>query len=447
MSTEALQLVKELNQNFEALKEANKQADSDREEHGRVLKDTADKIAKIDNEFEALREKQSELEREIALARVPRDRGASERLEEEAEHTRAFENWLRNPKDPEASTRLKHAAAAAVKALNGAAAEAYGTKSVELRRKAVTLSGSAGGIPTEIHDRIVSKIIDISPVRQVANVATTSNENRKFPVIEDDSGFGWAGAGDSRSETATPSIQGVTLTYGTAYGYPKIEEEALNDLAWDVLAWLEDDLAMRLARAEGIAFISGDGSSKPTGFTSGSPSAVADTGASPERAFGTLQYLPTGAAAGFQEDAFGGTSPETDPAACLFDALYALRAGYRQNAVWMMNRLTLAAVRKFRDADGNYLFLPGLVAGTPDRLLGYPLQEAEDMPDLGANAFPIAVGDFNRGYQIADIVGTMNITVDNNITAPGFVKFYGRRRLGGKVLDDDAIKLIKCATS
>ena len=78
----------------------------------------------------------------------------------------------------------------------------------------------------------------------------------------------------------------------------------------------------------------------------------------------------------------------------LIDLVYALKAGYRQNASWVMNRKTQAAIRKLKDADGNYLWQPAATAGSRATLMGFPMVEAEDMPDIGANATPIAFGDF-----------------------------------------------------
>jgi HK97 family phage major capsid protein len=226
----------------------------------------------------------------------------------------------------------------------------------------------------------------------------------------------------------------------------------MNDVAMNVSALIEDTASRVLAQQEGVAFISGNGTARPTGFLNGtavSPQTIVSTGdeASPQRAFGSLQYFATGAAAGFQTDAYAAASPKGDPAGVLFDTVYGLKAEYRANARWMTSKATLATIRKFRDLDGNYLYIPGLVAGQPDSLLGYPLIEAEAMPAIAANAVVAAFADFNAAYQIGDIINTLRITVDDNITAPGFTKFYLRRRVGGNVLNDDAMKLVKCATT
>ena len=361
-----------------------------------------------------------------------------QQTKEDVEHMSAFQGWLRAPKNPYSISRLQEA--------HVAVAEMQRRRWEQNPQMAITITTTGGGnaIPTEVAARMQEKIYDMSPIRRIANVVTANNENLRFVVLDNDAVGGWVGAGGTRSETATPTFQAFTLTYGTAYAYPQVYEEAMNDIAFDVAALVERVSAEVLAAQEGNAFVDGDGTDKPTGFLNGTPVATDDE-ASPARAFGTLQYFPTGAASDFQNDALG--SPAGDPAGVLFDTVYGIKAGYRGNSTWVMNKTTLGKIRKFRDANGNYLYLPGLVAGQPDSLIGYPIMEAEHMPDTGANTFPVAFGDFNAGYQIGDIIGTLRITVDDNITAPGFVKFYIRRRLGGNVANDDAIKVIKCATS
>lgn len=169
---------------------------------------------------------------------------------------------------------------------------------------------------------------------------------------------------------------------------------------------------------------------KPTGFLTGTPVSTADS----SRAFGVLQYVASGQAAAMP------TSLDT-----LYDVVYALRARYRNNARWLTSKLVLASMRKYKDADNNYLWQPSLIVGQPSTFMGYAVNEAEDMPAVAANAFPVAFGDFREGYLIADRVG-MRITRDE-ITTPGFVKFYVRKRVGGKIRNSEAIKLLKIATS
>ena len=108
-----------------------------------------------------------------------------------------------------------------------------------------------------------------------------------------------------------------------------------------------------------------------------------------------------------------------------------------------MNSATLAEVRKLKAADGSFLWQPGLMEGQPNRLLGYPVVEAEDMPDIAGDAFPIAFGNFRAGYLIAERSATAILR--DPFTNKPFVHFYATKRIGGQVLDSDAIKLLKIA--
>jgi HK97 family phage major capsid protein len=128
-----------------------------------------------------------------------------------------------------------------------------------------------------------------------------------------------------------------------------------------------------------------------------------------------------------------------------YDLVYGIRARYRNNAQWVTSKAVLAAMRKYKDSTGQYLWQPALTAGQPATFLGYGITEAEDMPAVAANSFPLAFGDFKEGYLICDRVGT-RMTRDE-ITTPGFVKFYVRKRVGGILRNTQAIKLLKVAAS
>jgi HK97 family phage major capsid protein len=189
--------------------------------------------------------------------------------------------------------------------------------------------------------------------------------------------------------------------------------------------------AEAIAQGEGAAFIAGNGTKKPTGLLAGlTPVATGDTA----RAFGALQYIASGQAGALP------TSLDT-----FYDMVYALRARYRNNARWLTSKLLLASLRKYKDSTGQYMWQNAVTAGQPDSFMGYPVVEAEDMPGVAANSFPLAFGDFKEGYLICDRVG-MRVTRDE-ITQPGFVKFYVRKRVGGKLRNTQAIKLLKIAAS
>lgn len=329
-----------------------------------------------------------------------------------------------------------------VKAIRSASAFA------ELQTRAVDADygtdSTSGGvmIPEVIASQILMKLLDISPMRQLVTVTQVSTPNYQRLVDELGTASGWVGETTSRTETGTPTVQKVTFTHGELYALPKASQWSLSDLMINVEAWLVNSVSKEFAYQEGVAIVSGNGSNKPTGFLNGSPSSAGDED-SPARAFGTLQYIPTGKAGAFVNSRVD--SPPGDPGDVFIRTVYALKAGYRQNARWVMNKSTLSTVMRFKDADGNYLWRPGLVAGQPAQLIGYPITEAEAMPDVGSNTFPVAFGDFKEGYELIDIAGMRMIR--DEVTSKGNVLFYISRRLGGKVVNDDAIKVIKAAAS
>src|SRR6185437_13497011 len=161
-----------------------------------------------------------------------------------------------------------------------------------------------------------------------------------------------------------------------------------------------------------------------------------DTVANDSWVWGKLGHVATGSAGAF---------PSSDPSDVLVDLIYALKAGYRQNGSFVMNRKTQAAVRKFKDASGNYLWQPPAQAGGRASLMTFPVVEAEDMPDVAADSLSIAFGDFNRGYLVVDRAGVS--VLRDPYSAKPYVLFYTTKRVGGGVQDFDAIKVMKFAAS
>lgn len=343
--------------------------------------------------------------------------GRHERLEDR-EHADAFASWLRAPQDRGRMTDLAGAEAAAMRGRPHASGN--------------TLTGSAGGfaVPEPVSARIQERILDVSPLRRLAtNVAVTST-GTKFLVNRNDAASAWVGETAERTGTAEPTIDLRAPSYGTVMGYVEATEELLLDSAVDIRTWFTNAVAQQIAQAEGAAFVSGNGTNKPTGFLAG-PTPVTTGDAT--RASGTLQYVPTGEAAAIDIDS-------------LFDIFFALKAQHRASASWLMSSATGAIVAKLRDAENRSFWQPSLSADAPNMLLGRPVYFAEDLPAVGANTFPIAFGNWEAGYLISDS-GGLRITIDDNITKPGFVKFYVRRRVGGIIYDSEAIKLLKVAAS
>lgn len=306
------------------------------------------------------------------------------------------------------------------------------------------LTDAAGGVlvPEILLSRIYDRVKDQTAMRRLASIASVSSGDVKFPVNKNDATSNWVGELDERTGTTTPTLLERKPTTGTVYSYVACSEELFSDAAFDIGTWFAMTAGDELSYAEGAAFISGNGTNKPTGILATTP--VADLDASPAPDSKALLYVPTGAAGAFPEDRLG--SPAGDPVGVLWDAVYSLKAQHRAAGTWLMNSATAKVLAKWRDADGRNLWQPAMTAGAPATLLGYPVALDESMPDIGSNSHPILFGDFARGYLIADVVG-LRVSVDDNISQPGLVKWYLRKRVGGIVADNRAVVAIKCAAS
>ncbi len=292
------------------------------------------------------------------------------------------------------------------------------------------LADGGYAVPREIDAAIAVQLRKMSPIRSIAQVVQTGTAGYRKLVATTATASGWVSETAVRPMTNTPTFNEIAPPSGELYANPAASQAMLDDAAFNLEEWLASEIAMEFARAEGAAFVSGSGTNQPRGFLQ---APTANTGDA-VRAFGTLQFTASGNATGF------GTSPELK----LIDLVHALKSGHRQGASWVMNSATLAEVRKFKAADGTFIWQPGILDGAPARLLGYPVIEAEDMPDVAANALPIAFGNFKAGYLIAERT-TTSILRDPFTNKP-FVHFYATKRIGGQVLDSEAIKLLKIST-
>jgi HK97 family phage major capsid protein len=323
-------------------------------------------------------------------------------------------------------------------ALDGARVEENGAfagfvrTGATIEMKAFTgVSGDAGGyaVPREIDRDIAAVMKSISPIRGIANVVQVGSAGYRKLITSGGTPSGWAAETAARPETATPVFAELAPPMGELYANPSASQAMLDDAAFDVEAWLAEEIAREFAKAEGAAFVNGNGVNRPRGFLQ-APTSAAKDGVRP---IGTLQHLSTGTAGDF-----GANADER-----LIDLVQALRAPYRQGACFVMNAATLARIRKLKTGDGTPLWQPSLVAGQPASLLGYPVVEAEDMPDIAANSPSIAFGNFRAGYLIAER-GETAILRDPYSNKP-FVGFYATRRIGGCVADSEAIKLLEFA--
>ncbi|GLR47443.1 phage major capsid protein [Sphingomonas astaxanthinifaciens] len=272
-------------------------------------------------------------------------------------------------------------------------------------------SGAAGGlaIPREIDEVIDRTLVAISPIRRICNVVKVGSSNYRKLITNGGTPSGWVGFEALRPETATPSFTEIVPATGELYANPAASQHMLDDAKFDVEAWLANEIATEFARAEGMAFVKGTGTNQPLGFLS-SPNAVTADGARP---IGTLQTIGTGVLGGF---------PASNPQDKLVDLVQSLRQPYRQGAVFVMNSATAAVVRKMKTTDGAFIWQPGMVAGQPSTLLGYPVVEAEDMPDIASSSLSIAFGNFKAGYIITERAET-SILRDPYSKKP-YVYFY-----------------------
>ena len=308
-----------------------------------------------------------------------------------------------------------------------------GLRGLVLDGKAMSTAVAADGgylVDPQTADTIRSMLVSTSSLRAISNVVQV--EATSFDVLIDRSevGSGWATEVAATSETATPTIERISIKLHELAAMPKASQRLLDDSAFDVEGWLAGKIATRFIRAEAGAFINGDGVDKPKGILL--PAKVANA----SWTWGSLGYIPTGAAADFAT---------TNAVDCIISLVYALGADYRANATFIMNSKTAGAVRKMKDADGRFMWSDGLAASEPARLMGYAVQICEDMPDIAANAYAMAFGDFSAGYTIAERPD-LRILRDPFSAKPN-VLFYASKRVGGDVTDFAAIKLLKIAIS
>ncbi len=304
-------------------------------------------------------------------------------------------------------------------------------RSMNVEGKALAAgTGADGGylVPPETEAAVNRALKAISPIRAIASVRQVSGNVYKKPFATTGVGTGWVGETAARAQTTTPTLSELAFPTMELYAMPAATQTLLDDSAVDIDQWIAEEVRLAFAQQEGQAFVSGDGINKPKGFL------AYDTVAAASWEFGKLGFISTGAAGAF---------PASNPSDKLIDLAYAVKAGYRANGTFVMNRSTQSAIRKLKDADGNYLWQPAAQPGTPSTLLGFPLVESEDMPDIGANSLSIAFGDFERGYLIVDRIGIS--VLRDPYSAKPYVLFYTTKRVGGGVQDFEAIKFLKFA--
>ena len=307
--------------------------------------------------------------------------------------------------------------------------EAGGLKRLESKALSAG-SGPDGGYlaPATVEGEILRRLATVSPIRSLATVRTISSGTYKKAFSTTGPASGWVSETAARPQGASPTLAELSFPAMELYAMPAATQTLLDDAIVDIDQWIAEEVESAFAEQEGAAFVNGDGVDKPKGFLA--YPTVADASWN----WGNIGVLNTGVAGAF---------PASNPSDVLVDLIYALKAGFRQNASFVMNRKTQGTVRKFKDSTGNYLWQPPASAGAPATLLGFPLVEAEDMPNVANNAVSIAFGDFRRGYLVVDRAGVRILR--DPYSAKPYVLFYTTKRVGGGIQDFAAIKGLKFA--
>lgn len=303
----------------------------------------------------------------------------------------------------------------------------------DIERKAMNVGTPADGgyaVPIQQDRDIMRLLTDLSPMRQVCRVMTVGTEDYRKLVNLGGTASGWVGETDARPATAGPTLAQLKPSFGELYANPEVTQKALDDIFFDVEGELSQDISESFAVLEGKAFLSGTGTNQPVGLLTAKTSAEADSA----RAFGTVQHIATGVADNF---------PAKDPADILIDLIYSMKAGYRTGAQFMVNSMTLATMRKWKDGDGNYIWQPAMQNGQPGSIFGYGYVTNEDMPSAGAGAIPVVFANFQQAYVIFDRVGIRSLR--DPYTNKPFVGFYTTKRVGSMIANTQAVKFLKCA--
>lgn len=393
----------ELNRTFAAFREVNDRRLSELE-RGREDVVTNEHVDRINASISELTETVNGQRETLDALRVGGSNG-NQASPEAREHRAAFNSWFRRGQEPEA-----------------------GMAALEVRAALTTQSDPDGGfvVPVEMDASISRVLAAQSAMRGLARVVTTSGRGYKTLVSQGGATAGWVGEQASRPSTSTPTLAEIEVPAGEIYANAYATQRLLDDASIDIEAWLADEVAITFAEKEGTAFITGNGVNQPMGILSYTPIANASY------AWGKLGFVATGSAGAFA----------TAGADNLIDLLGALKPGHRNNAAFLTSDATLTTMRKFKSTTNEYIWAPPTVTG-PETILGKPVVTDDNMPAVAANSYSVAVGDFQRGYLINDRLGAR--VLRDPYTNKPYVNFYTTKRVGGGVVNFEAIKLLKFA--
>jgi len=270
-------------------------------------------------------------------------------------------------------------------------------------------------------NRIVTRLFEADPIRQLASVETISTDAIEWLVDYGEAGWGWEAETVAGDETDTPQLFKKRIPVHIMYAKPRASQSLLEDSAINIENWLADKVSNRFMRGEGAAFVGGDGVGKPRGFLTYDGYDTAGTDQ-----WGRIEQQNMGAAAAVTADGF-------------IDVMYRLIEQYLQRASWLMNRLTVAATMQLKDGQGNYIWKPGLTEERNSTILGLDVRMSTTMPVVAAGALSVAIADWTEAYMVVDRLG---ITIQRDpFTQKPMIEFYTRKRVGGDVINFQAIKI------
>ena len=291
-----------------------------------------------------------------------------------------------------------------------------------MERKALTVSNdSTGGYlaPPEYVRELLKTVTEISPIRSIARIRSTGARSIQVPKRTGQFAAQWVSESGSRSETTGWNVGLEEIPAHEQYALVDISEQDLEDSVFNLEAEMQSEFSEQFAKAEGAAFVSGDMVGKPEGFMTNSNVSSVNSGDADEITADGLISL-----------------------------VHNIKSAYSSNGTFVFNRTTLAKIRKLKDTAGQYVFQAGmsLQGGVTNTILGHSYVEATDMPSEGANTFPVAFGDFRRGYMIVDRVNLAVLRDPFTQATTGNVRYIARRRVGGQVIQAEAISKLKCST-
>lgn len=394
--------VETLGKTFESFKEVNNKRLDEIEAKGKADPITEDKLSKIEKDLDKYADMEKSIKAQADIAKQSQEQMS--RLETivsrpdfgkgspvESIQKKVFDKWLRQGKDVLSPD--------------------------EVKVLTVSNDNTAGYLaPPEYVRELIKGIIEYSPIRSIARIRQTTHRSIQMPKRTGTFSAQWVAEQGTRSETTGYAVGLEEIPAHELYALVDISEQEVEDSVFNLEAEMNGEFVEQFAKAEGSAFVSGNSVGRPQGILSNS--SVGNT-AGPN-------------------DAIDANS--------LITVAHTVKSEYSRNGTYVMNRSTLASVRKLQDGSGQYVFQPGLYQmGVGSSILGHPIVEATDMPDIADGAKPVIFGDFRRGYLIVDRT-QMSIMRDPFTQATsGNVRYIARRRVGGQVILPEALATITCA--